>query len=73
MATFDDLYPHIAWWAQGGGWLELGQDEYSHSMIRVLDMGGMLWESDEDYETVAQAMDEAEAFIAKWRVENGYD
>lgn len=74
MASFDDLYPNIAWWVQCGGQrVELGDDDYSRSLIRVIDMGGMLWESDDRYETVAQAMDEADAFIAKWRVENGYD
>lgn len=71
-ASFDQLYPNIAWWAEYGGWLELGQDDYSTSLIRVLDMGGMLWESEEEYDSVAAAMDEAEAFIARWREENGY-
>ena len=57
MATsFDHLYPNIAWWAQGGGWIELGRDDNSRSMIRVLDIGGMLWEGEDDYETVADAM-----------------
>ena len=70
--SFDKLYPNIAWWAQGSGWIELGHDEYSRSLIRVLDIGSMLWEGEEEYETVAEAMDEAEAFIAKWRAENGY-
>ena len=70
--TFDEAYPNIAWWAEGGGWIELGRDEYSRSMIRVLDIGGMLWEGETSYETIAQAMDEAEAFIAKWCEENGY-
>ena len=69
---FDSLYPNIAWWAQEGGWIELGQDDYSSSLIRVLDMGGMLWEAEGDYGTVAEAMNEAEAFIAKWRQEEGY-
>lgn len=70
--TFDDSYPNISWWADDGGWIELGRDDFSPSMIRVLDIGGMLWEGKTSYETVAQALDEAEAFIARWRVENGY-
>lgn len=69
---FDDLYPNIAWWADGGGWIELGRDDYSPSLIRVLDIGGMLWEGAEKYPTVATALDEAEAFIAQWREDNGY-
>lgn len=70
--VFDDLYPNIAWWAEDGGWIELGRDDYSCSLIRVLDIGGMLWEGKEDYPTITAAMDEAEAFIAQWREENGY-
>lgn len=69
---FDDLYPNVAWWAGGGGWVELGQDDFSRSMIRVLDIGGLLWEGEEEYETVAAALAEAEVFIAQWREENGY-
>lgn len=70
--ALDDLYPHSAWWAQGNGWIELGQNDFSRSLIRVLDIGGMLWEGKESYPTVAAAMEEAEAFIAQWREENGY-
>lgn len=71
-ASFDTLYPNIAWWAQGGGWIELGRDDYSRSLIRVFDIGGMLWEGEEEYAIMAEAMDDAEAFIAQWREENGY-
>lgn len=70
--VFDDLYPNITWWADGRGWIELGRDDFSRSMIRVLDIGGMLWEGMEKYETVAAAMDEAETFIGQWREENDY-
>jgi len=71
--TFDDNYPNIAWWVQtDSGWIEVGKDEYSTSMIRVLDIGGMLWEGDDSYETVGKAMEEADQFIEQWRIENGY-
>jgi hypothetical protein len=69
--SFDELYPNIAWWAQGGGWVELGRDDCRRSLVRVLDIGGMLWEGQEEYDSVGTAMDEAEAFIAQWRKENG--
>ncbi len=68
--VFDDIYPNIAWWANGGGWIELGQDDFNRSMIRVLDTGGSLWEGKESYPTIAAALDRAEAFIAMWRDEN---
>lgn len=70
--VFDDLYPNITWWADGGGWIELGRDDFSRSMIRVLDIGGLLWEGKENYDTVAAALAEAEAFVAQWREENDY-
>ena len=70
---FDDRYPNIAWWTESGrGWIEVGQDEYRSSMVRVLDIGGMLWEGDNSYETVGEAMAEADQFIEQWRIENGY-
>jgi len=71
--AFDDQYPNITWWTQTGrGWIELGRDEYRSSMIRVLDIGGMLWEGDDDYNSMSKAMNEADEFIGQWRIENGY-
>ncbi len=70
--AFDEKYATIAWWVQGGGTVELGCEYYNRSIIRVLDEDGMLWEGEEEYESVATARDEAEAFLAKWAEENGY-
>jgi hypothetical protein len=68
---FDQQYPHLAAWILGGdAWIELGQDEMSHSMVRILDIGGLIWESDERYETVAQALADAEMALAEWSEEN---
>ena len=69
--VFDDLYPNLTWLADGGGWIELGRDDFSRSMIRVLDIG-LLWEGKENYDTVAAAKAAAEAFVAQWREENDY-
>jgi hypothetical protein len=71
--NFDEQYPNIAWWTQSGrGWIEVGRDEDSSSMIRVLDIGGMLWEGNDSYETAGEAMEEADEFIRQWRIGNGY-
>ncbi|MBI3942719.1 MAG: hypothetical protein HY326_06870 [Chloroflexi bacterium] len=68
---FDQLYPHLAAWILGGGaWIELGQDDTSYSMVRILDIGGLIWESDERYETVAQALAAAELALAEWSEED---
>ncbi|MCS3632642.1 hypothetical protein GGP55_003262 [Salinibacter ruber] len=70
---FGSLYPNIAWWTQSGrGWIELGRDEYRSSTVRVLDIGGLLWEGDDEYDSSGEAMAEADNFIRQWRIENGY-
>ncbi|MDP9476054.1 MAG: hypothetical protein M3R38_10290 [Actinomycetota bacterium] len=67
---FGERYPSITAWVQDG-WIELGRDEYSRSFVRVLDIGGMVWEGEEEYETVDEALSEAEAAISAWLQENG--
>lgn len=54
------------------GGIELGRDDYRRSLIRVLDIGGMLWEGEDQYETIDEAMNDADALLARWREENGY-
>ena len=70
MNTFDEQYPNIAWWVQEN-WIEIGQDEYSRSFIRVLDAGGLVWESQTSHTTVADALAEADAAIEQYADENG--
>jgi hypothetical protein len=69
--SFDELCPNIAWWTQDGGWIELGRDDCRRSLIRVLDIGGMLWEGKERYDAVATALGEAKRFIARLRKKRG--
>ena len=59
-------YPIIAHWIEKLGWIELGQDEYSKSLVRVLDEGGMVWESSKQHKTLADALDAAETAIEDW-------
>jgi hypothetical protein len=61
--TFEDRYPNITGWVQDG-WIELGRDDYSRSFVRVLDIGGLVWEGKERYETVDEALFEADEAIA---------
>jgi uncharacterized Zn finger protein len=71
--SFDDLFPTVAEWARDFGWIEIGRtDDYSPSFVRVLDEGGMIWESDEKFETVDAALRAAEAHIEDWMVEQGF-
>ena len=64
MLKFSKSYPHINWWVENQGWIELGTDENSDSLIRILDEGGMCWE-DEDAEILDEALTNAEAYLSE--------
>lgn len=79
MSTFAEHYPHLAWWVEGQGYLELGQDEYSTSLLRILDPGGLCFE-DSESTTVDEALAAGEAFLTaelperfgvRWNAETG--
>ena len=61
----DQDYPHVADWVYGGGWIELGQNEYSRSFIRILDIGGMLWEGNTRYRSLDALLRDAEAALTR--------
>jgi hypothetical protein len=57
---------------QEQGWIEIGQDDYSRSLIRVLDIGGMVWESPPQYPSLDDALHAADAAVAEYlRTERG--
>ena len=60
MTNFSSTYPNIAAWTESHGWIEIGQDEYSKSFIRVLDEGGMVWEGKPDYKSFNDALNNLE-------------
>jgi len=58
-------YPHLtAWVKDGERWVAIGTDDYSRSFIRVLDIGGMIWEGETSYPTLDDALVAADAAIA---------
>jgi len=65
-SSFDKTYPGTTRWVKDYGWIEIGQTDYTSSLIRVLDEGGMIWESNEDYETMDKAMQALETALAEW-------
>ena len=65
MTNFSSTYPNIAKWTESYGWIEIGQDDYSKSFIRVLDIGGMLWESKPSYKSLDDALNDLEAALEK--------
>jgi hypothetical protein len=74
MKGFNRLYPHVTAWLQDyHNWIEIGSDDYRSSMIRVLDHGGMIWESEKHYDTIDQALADADQVIADWIAANYSD
>jgi hypothetical protein len=63
---FSKAYPNIAYWVETCGWIEIGQDEYSSSLVRALDEGGLVWESSDDHTTVDEALQALEEGLAVW-------
>ena len=57
-------YPHIAWWVENNGWMIVGSDEDSDSLIRLIDTIGVSWE-DENSATIDDALFKAEMFLKK--------
>ena len=66
---FTERYPNIASWIKGG-WIEIGRNGYSTSIIRVLDEGGLIWEGGTRHKSMDQILQEAEDAISQWREDN---
>jgi len=71
MTNFSTTYPNIAHWTESYGWIEIGYDDYNRSFIRVLDIGGTLWESKPKYKTLDDALNDLEAALEKLMDEIG--
>jgi hypothetical protein len=68
---FEERYPNIAAWINGTGRrIEIGSDDYSSSLVRVIDPGGMIWESEKSYTSVDDALADAEQAIVEWLASN---
>lgn len=64
--NFDTAYPTIARWVMEYGGIEIGHDDMSRSFIRTLDEGGLVWEGQEDYATLDDALQDLEAGLVAW-------
>jgi len=64
--SVEEAFPNIARWLDKFGWIELGQDDYSRSFIRVLDQGGMVWEGKDQYKSLDHALRALEKALGKW-------
>ena len=66
----DTAFPTIAQWTRFWGWIEVGLNEYSRSMVRALDEGGMVWEGKAKYATLDELLQDLEAALSDWMNEN---
>jgi hypothetical protein len=62
--TLETRYPHVAEWVFTHGWIEIGQDDHSQSLVRALDSGGMVWEGADDYSSLDALMEALDAALA---------
>jgi hypothetical protein len=67
--SFTEKYPNIADWVKDG-WIEIGRDGHSTSIIRVLDEGGWTWEGGTRHKSMDKILQEAEDAISHWRENN---
>ena len=63
--SFERSYPYITRWVRTHGWIEIGEDDYSRSLVRALDIGGLIWEGQE-YATMDDMLHALERALAEW-------
>lgn len=68
--TFSQTYPTITRWIDEQGYVEIGDGDYSDSLARALDPGGMIWESSPEHKTVDEALIAMEKALQEWFEEN---
>ena len=65
-SLFEKTYPNITRWVMSHGRIEMGQDDYSSSFVRALDEGGLVWEGQDDYGSMDEALQAIEEGLAEW-------
>ena len=62
--NFSEKYPHIHWWMENHGDLDIGHSDHFSGLVRLTDEGGIWWE-DTKAKTFDDALANAEAFLIK--------
>lgn len=57
---------HLWRWVNEFGTVEIGLCRQTGSFIRVLDEGGIVWKGRRSYPTLAAALQDADAGVARW-------
>jgi hypothetical protein len=69
-ADIESAYPNVAEWVAGCGWIEIGDQDWQGFVVRALNAGGMIYET-EGCRTLGEAMAALEKGLGKWMQENG--
>ena len=65
----EKAYPSIAEWVKGCGWIEIGDQDWQGFVVRALDSGGLIFET-EGCRSLGDALAALETNLAKWMKEN---
>ena len=71
LGNFAHQYPNVNRFVFEYGWIEIGSDDYSRSLIRALDPGGLVWEGKAVYDSLDEALADLERGLAQWMKEVG--
>ena len=71
-AGVEAMFPAIARYVQGYGYVEIGDQESFGFVVRAIGYGGLDFEDDRP-ETLAEAMAALEAGLARWFQEQGVE
>ena len=71
-AKVETLFPAIARYVQGCGYIEIGDEESFGFVVRAIGYGGVDFE-DNRADTLAEAMAVLEAGLSKWFEEQGIE
>jgi hypothetical protein len=64
-ASLGQVYPTIARWASGYGYVEFGIDGLDRPFVRALDEGGTVWEGEARYESLDEALQDLEKGLVR--------
>ena len=68
---FDERFPTISEWVISQGLIEIGSHEYSSSIVRAIDPGGLVWEGKDQYKSIDAALQDLEKGLKEWIEGNG--
>ena len=64
--TAIETYPCVARWLKAHGTIEFSYCRHTHSFIRALNDGGMIWSGQRSYKSFDAALADCEAGVGRW-------